>query len=95
MNLTDIQEAIKIRYGALDERSGSLFLLAVLLEECGELATAVRRCQASAAEEVVDVVFCALSIANLLKVDVDGGLQEKYLRRAPEEVMHSWTDRAK
>jgi NTP pyrophosphatase (non-canonical NTP hydrolase) len=94
MDLATIQAAIKARYGALDEESGSFFLLSVLLEECGELATAIRRHE-TVAEEVVDVVFCALSIANLLKVDVDWGLQEKYLRRAPEDVTRSWTDRAK
>lgn len=95
MDLADIQGAIEVRYGALDKASGSLFLLSVLLEECGELATAIRRRQETAAEEVVDVVFCALSIANLLKVDVGWGLQEKYLRRAPEEITRSWTDRTK
>jgi NTP pyrophosphatase (non-canonical NTP hydrolase) len=95
MDLADIQGAIKVRYGALDEESGSIFLLSVLLEECGELATAVRRRQETVAEEVVDVVFCALSIANLLNVNVDWGLQEKYLRRTPEEVTRSWNDRLK
>jgi NTP pyrophosphatase (non-canonical NTP hydrolase) len=95
MDLADIQGAIEVRYGALDKASGSLFLLSVLLEECGELATAIRRRQETAAEEVVDVIFCALSIANLLKVDVGWGLQEKYLRGAPEEITRSWTDRTK
>jgi NTP pyrophosphatase (non-canonical NTP hydrolase) len=95
MDLAGIQAAIKARYGVLDEESGSLFLLSVLLEECGELATAIRRRQENAAEEVVDVIFCVLSIANLLKVDVDWGLQKKYLRRALEEVTRNWTDRTK
>jgi hypothetical protein len=43
MDLADIQGAIEVRYGALDKASGSLFLLSVLLEECGKLATAIRR----------------------------------------------------
>jgi len=38
------------------------------------------------------VVFCALSIANLLEADVDHLLQEKYLRRGFDEVTRSWTD---
>jgi hypothetical protein len=37
-------------------------------------------------------VFCALSIANLLEVDVDHLLQEKYLHRGFDEVTRSWTD---
>ena len=73
-------------------RRAHFSLLSVLLEECGELATAIRREKATAAEEVADVVFCALSIANLLEADVDHLLQEKYLHREFDEVARSWTD---
>ena len=92
MDLSDFQKAIHERYGETDKASGSFFLLSVLLEECGELATAIRRERATAAEEVADVVFCALSIANLLEADVDYLLQEKYLHRDFDEVTRSWTD---
>ena len=92
MDLSDFQQEIEERYGETDKASGLFFLLSVLLEECGELATAIRRKKATAAEEVADVVFCALSIANLLGVDVDHLLQEKYLRRGFDEVTQSWTD---
>ena len=92
MDLSDFQKAIRERYGEIDKASGLFFLLSVLLEECGELATAIRRQEAAAAEEVADVVFCALSIANLLEVDVDHLLQQKYLRRGVDEVTRSWTD---
>ncbi|MGA7470393.1 MAG: MazG nucleotide pyrophosphohydrolase domain-containing protein [Halobacteriota archaeon] len=92
MDLSDFQREIQERYGEIDRASGSFFLLSVLLEECGELATAIRRQEAAAAEEVADVVFCALSIANLLEVDVDHLLQQKYLRRGVDEVTRSWAD---
>jgi len=92
MDLSDFQQEIEERYGEIDKASGLFFLLSVLLEECGELATAIRRKKANAAEEVTDVVFCALSLANLLGVDVDRLLQEKYLRRKCDEVTQSWTD---
>jgi len=92
MDLSNFQREIRERYGEIDRASGSFFLLSVLLEECGELATAIRRQQATAAEEVADVVFCALSIANLLEVDVDHLLQEKYLQKGFDEVTKSWTD---
>ncbi|HEX7514361.1 MAG TPA: MazG nucleotide pyrophosphohydrolase domain-containing protein [archaeon] len=93
MDLAEIQKQIKVRYGTIDNASGLLFLLSVLLEECGELATAVRRKEATAQEEeVVDVIFCALSIANLLAADVDNLLQEKYLLKRVDEVTKSWTD---
>jgi NTP pyrophosphatase (non-canonical NTP hydrolase) len=92
MDLAEIQKQIEVRYGTIDKASGSLFLLSVLLEECGELATAVRRKEATAKDEVVDVIFCALSIANLLAADVDHLLREKYLQKGLEEVTKSWTD---
>ncbi len=92
MELSDIQRKLKERYGAIDESSGPLFLLSVLMEECGELASALRHHREEAIGEVVDVVFCALSIANLLNKDVEHALYEKYLRRTLEEVTRSWTD---
>ena len=95
MDLADIQKELNERYGTIDRASGLFFLLSVLLEECGELATAIRRQQASAAEEVTDVVFCALSVANVLEADVDHLLQKKYLRRTFDSVTQSWTDRPK
>ncbi len=92
MELIDIQRALKQRYGKIDEASGPLFLLSVLMEECGELASALRHHQEGAREEVADVVFCALSIANLLNANVERLLDEKYLRRPFEDVVRSWTD---
>ncbi len=92
MDLAEIQRKLKKRYGKIDEASGSLFLLSVLLEECGELASALRRHEEGAREEVTDVIFCALSIANLLNADVERLLDEKYLRRSIGEVTRSWTD---
>ncbi len=92
MELTELQKKLKERYGEIDEASGALFLLSVLMEECGELASALRHHRDEAKEEVTDVVFCALSIANVLGTNVEHLLCEKYLRRSREEVMRSWTD---
>jgi len=92
MELTQLQRSLEERYGSIDASSGPLFLLSVLMEECGELASALRHHEENAAEEVVDVIFCALSIANLLNTDVERALYEKYLNRTLKEVTRSWTD---
>ncbi|MGZ4903173.1 MAG: MazG nucleotide pyrophosphohydrolase domain-containing protein [Halobacteriota archaeon] len=92
MELTELQRRLKERYGSIDESSGPLFLLSVLMEECGELASALRHHEENAAKEAVDVVFCALSIANLLNTNVERALCEKYLYRTLQEVTRSWTD---
>ncbi len=92
MELSEIQQEVKQRYGNIDATSGVLFLFSVLVEECGELASAIRHHEDEAQEEVTDVIFCALSIANLLNADVEHRLREKYLSRPKEDVTKSWTD---
>ena len=81
LHLKEIQEELKSRYGLLDESSGAIFLLSVLIEECGELASAIRRNKDNAGEEAADVIFCALSLANVIGADIDSLLIGKYLKR--------------
>jgi NTP pyrophosphatase (non-canonical NTP hydrolase) len=92
MDLKEIQEELKSRYGRLDESSGAIFLLSVLIEECGELASAVRRNKDNAGEEVADVMFCALSLANVIGADIDSLLIDKYLKRDFGDVTKTWND---
>jgi NTP pyrophosphatase (non-canonical NTP hydrolase) len=92
MDLKEIQEEIKSRYGRLDESSGAIFLLSVLFEECGELASAVRRSKDNVGEETADVVFCALSIANFFGANIESLLADKYLRRDFKDVTKTWND---
>lgn len=63
------------------------------MEEVGELAEAVRRGEkAEAKAEAADVAFMALSIANVLGVDVEEAIRAKFLARKKEDVTKSWTD---
>ncbi len=81
MKLREIQEMIKEKYYHYDVKSGALFLLAVLFEEVGELAEAVRKGDTKAVnEELVDVLFMLLSIANLFNVELENRLVEKYIK---------------
>jgi NTP pyrophosphatase (non-canonical NTP hydrolase) len=92
MDLKKIQEEIKSRYGRLDESSGAIFLLSVLFEECGELASAIRRNKDNVGEEAADVVFCALSIANLVGANIESLISDKYLRRDFRDITKTWDD---
>jgi len=84
MDLGEIRRRIKEKYYEIDSKSGELFLLAVLFEEVGELAEAVRKREIMAIEEeLADVLFMVLSLANLFDVDVEGKLVEKYLKGDP------------
>ncbi len=84
MDLKELREIIREKYYEKDKRSGELFLLAVLFEEVGELAEAVRkRDLKSIEEELADVLFMVLSLANLFDVDVESKLLEKFVRGDP------------
>ncbi|AAB90581.1 MULTISPECIES: MazG nucleotide pyrophosphohydrolase domain-containing protein [Archaeoglobus] len=82
MELKDFQKIFREKYYETDSRSGPLFLLAVLFEEVGELAEAVRKNQ-NVEEELADVLFMVISIANLYDVDLERKLIEKYVRGDP------------
>ncbi len=86
MKLREIQSMIKEKYYHYDVKSGALFLLAVLFEEVGELAEAVRKGDTKAVnEELVDVLFMLLSIANLFNVELENRLVEKYIKNDPSK----------
>lgn len=86
MDLKEIRKKIKKKYYEIDVKSGELFLLAVLFEEVGELAEAVRKRDLNAVkEELADVLFMILSLANLFDVDIESKLIEKYIRGDPSK----------
>ena len=84
MELSELMERINEKYGDIDRKSGSLFLLAVFFEEAGELAEAVRKENPEEIEEeIADCLFMVLSIANYYGVDVEKRMVEKYLAGNP------------
>ncbi len=86
MELREIREKIRERYYELDKKSGELFLLAVLFEEVGELAEAVRKKEIkNIEEELADVLFMILSLANYFNVDLERILVEKYIHGDPSK----------
>jgi NTP pyrophosphatase (non-canonical NTP hydrolase) len=93
MDLPDLQAALAARFREQDERSGLPFLVSVLQEEVGELAKAVRRGERGhAGKEACDVLFLALSICNVLRVDAEAQLRGKFLDRPMGDVTRTWTD---
>ena len=88
MDLKELRRIIKEKYYEIDAKSGELFLLSVLFEEVGELAEAVRKKDVKAVEEeLTDVLFMVLSLANYFDVDVESKLMEKYIKNDPSK---SW-----
>lgn len=91
MELEELQSRIKVMFGEEDKISGPLLLTSVLAEETGELAKAARG-RGDIEEEVADVLFTTISIANLFDVDITAALEKKYLSRDKDEISSTWTD---
>jgi len=93
MEISEFQSLLRERVGAQDKKMGREFLLNVLAEEVGELSRALRKgTESEVAEEVSDVVFAVMSIANLVGVDVESILKCKYVDRSLSEISRKWTD---
>ena len=84
MDLGEIRKRMAEKYLEIDKKSGKLFLLAVLFEEVGELAEAVRKEDKPAVEEeLCDVLFMILSLANYFEVNPERRLVKKYIESDP------------
>lgn len=93
MDMESFQRAMADRFKEFDLESGPFFLMTVLTAEVGELAEALKKEDKSGiAEEVGDVIFSALSIANLYDLNIASLLREKYLDRSPSEIAGTWEE---
>ncbi|MFQ5800746.1 MAG: MazG nucleotide pyrophosphohydrolase domain-containing protein, partial [Candidatus Hydrothermarchaeales archaeon] len=81
------------RFRDFDKKSGPFFLMTVLTAEIGELADAVKNEEKERiTEELADVVFAAVSIANIYDIDLSSALGEKYLNRDVSEISAKWAE---
>jgi NTP pyrophosphatase (non-canonical NTP hydrolase) len=84
MEFEKLRLEIGKKYLDTDLKSGPFFLLAVLFEEVGELAEAVRKGELeNIREELVDVLFMVLSLSNIFEVDLEKRIVEKYIEGDP------------
>lgn len=86
MEFSELREILKDKYYPIDAKSSPLFLLSVLFEEVGELAESVRKKDLRGIEEeLADVLFMVLSLANYFGVDLERKLVEKYIEGDPSK----------
>lgn len=79
MRLREVQNHMQELYGEKDRKRGAERTFLWLAEETGELAEALRKRDFFAAkEELADVIAWTASLANLLGVDLEQALAEKY-----------------
>jgi NTP pyrophosphatase (non-canonical NTP hydrolase) len=83
-SLSDLQSLIRTMYSSKDEARGIDGTFMWLMEEVGELATALREGQPDElAREFADVLAWLATIANVAGVDLERAVLEKYGRGCP------------
>ncbi|MCA9132358.1 MAG: nucleotide pyrophosphohydrolase [Planctomycetales bacterium] len=79
VSLTDFQAKIRAMYYEKDLQRGIDGTFMWLMEEVGELATALRQgTQQDKSEEFADVIAWLATIANVAGVDLGQAIQQKY-----------------
>src|SRR5579863_7431982 len=84
LSLSDLQTLIRTMYSSKDEARGIDGTFMWLMEEVGELASALREGNRSeASREFADVLAWLATIANVAGVDLEHAVLEKYGRGCP------------
>jgi len=84
LSVAAFQQHIRDRYFATDSARGTPATFMWLIEEVGELATALnttgdKRDQANIEEEFADCIAWLCTLANINGVDLDSAIKKKYL----------------
>ena len=91
MDLTDLtiagfQKYISDRYEKVDRQRGTPKTFLWLIEEIGELATALNGDdRANLEEEFADVIAWLCTLANINDIDLTAAIARKYLGESPPE----------
>lgn len=79
MEINAFQDLIQKKYGKKDSERGVAKTFMWLIEEVGELASAMKEeDKEQIGKELADVIAWTFSLANLLRLDVEEILRKKY-----------------
>ncbi len=81
MKISDFQDLLKELYLQNDLNRGVTSTFIWLVEEIGELATILNSTDVDkqkVSEEIADIIAWTISIANILDVDIEKALSDKY-----------------
>ncbi len=81
MKISEFQKLIKNLYFEQDQKRGIHKTFTWLIEEIGELAHILKNQEIdsdNASEEIADIIAWTTSLANLLEIDLEHSLYDKY-----------------
>jgi NTP pyrophosphatase (non-canonical NTP hydrolase) len=81
MKISDFQDLLKDLYLQKDMKRGVKSTFIWLVEEIGELATILNSIdidKQKASEELADIIAWAISISNILEIDIEDAIFNKY-----------------
>ena len=81
MKISDFQDLLKELYLQNDLTRGVKSTFIWLIEEIGELATLLNSADVDkikVSEEIADIIAWTISIANILDIDIEKALSDKY-----------------
>jgi len=81
MKISDFQNLLKDLYLQKDLKRGVKSTFIWLIEEIGELATLLNAADVDkkkVSEEIADIIAWTISIANILDIDIEKALSDKY-----------------
>ena len=81
MKISDFQDLLKDLYLQNDLNRGVKSTFIWLIEEIGELATLLNSIdidKKKVSEEIADIIAWTISIANILEIDIEKALSDKY-----------------
>ncbi len=91
MEISDFQRLMKERYGKEDKERGAYFLFVVLAAEVGELADALKKEKSKEiGEELADISFCCIALANYFGIDLERVLVSKYVNQGSKQISKKW-----
>ncbi len=83
MQIREFQKLIREIYFTRDAQRGADKTFLWFMEEVGELVRAYRRGEDTLGSEMADVIAWLTSVANLLNIDLEAEILEKYPNRCP------------
>lgn len=96
LTFREFQTRMNKFFGEGDKLKGPHFLITVMDEEMGELASSILSNDINQiGKEISDLIFCLCELAYIFGIDVEDSLQEKYMSKSKDQIWKKWPKQAR